>query len=64
MTISGNADQPDGLTFTDPHGNVIDPSARPIKPTRPPPAPAKPYEHPIGERLHKRDLLFADPPVP
>jgi hypothetical protein len=64
LGISGNADDPDGLTFTDTHGNPIDVAARPIKPTGPPPAPAKPYEHPIGERLYKRELLFADPPVP
>jgi hypothetical protein len=62
--ITGNADQPDGLTFTDPHGQLIDPAARPIKPTGPPPAPARPYEHPIGERLYKRELIFRDPPVP
>jgi hypothetical protein len=64
LTISGDADQPDGLTFTDHNGKPIDPAARPIKPTKPPPAPAKPYKHPLGERLYKRDLLFADPPVP
>jgi HNH endonuclease len=62
--ITGNADEPDGLTFTDGLGNVIDPAARPIKPTGPPPAPAKPYEHPIGGRLYKRELIFRDPPVP
>jgi len=64
LGITGNADDPNGLTFTDTHGHVIDPAARPIKPTGPPPTPAKPYEHPIGERLYKRELLFADPPVP
>jgi hypothetical protein len=64
LGITGNADQPDGLSFTDGHGNVIDPAARPIKPTGPPPTPTKPYDHPIGGRLYKRELLFADAPVP
>jgi len=64
LGITGDADHPNGLTFTDGHGNVIDPAARPIKPTGPPPNPKRPYEHPIGERLHKRELFFADPPVP
>jgi hypothetical protein len=64
LGITGHADLPDGLTFTDGHGNVIDPAARPIKPTGPPPDPVRPYDHPIGERLYKRELLFPDPPVP
>jgi hypothetical protein len=62
--ITGNADDPNGLAFTDAHGNLIDPAARPIKPTDPPPNPKRPYEHPTGERLYKRELFFADPPVP
>jgi hypothetical protein len=64
LGITGNADDPHGLTFTDGRGNVIDPAARPIKPTGPPPTPKQPYEHPIGERLDKRELQFTDPPVP
>jgi hypothetical protein len=64
FNISGDADQPDGLVFTDAHGDVIDPAARPIKPTGPPPTPTRPYEHPIGGRLHKRELIFRHPPVP
>jgi HNH endonuclease len=62
LGISGNADEPDGLTFTDAHGRVIDPAAHPVKPTGPPPAPARPYEHPLGERLSRRWLFFPDPP--
>ena len=63
LGISGNADDPDGLTFTDAHGQVIDPATRPIKPTGPPPAgPVKPYEHPLGERLQRWAILFPDPP--
>jgi hypothetical protein len=62
LGITGNADDPDGLTFTDAHGNVIDPASRPTKPTRPPPTPARPYEHPTGERLQYWSILFPDPP--
>ena len=64
LGITGNADDPDGLTFTDRHGRVIDPAAHPILPTGPPPAPAKPYEHPIGERLQRWAVVFPDPPPP
>ena len=38
LGITGDADDPDGLTFTDAHGRVIDPATRPIKPTGPPPS--------------------------
>ena len=63
LGITGNADHPDGLTFTDAHGQVIDPATRPIKPTGPPPhGPTKPYEHPLGERLQRWAILFPDPP--
>jgi hypothetical protein len=63
LGISGNADDPDGLTFTDGHGRMIDPATRPIKPTGPPPGgPVKPYEHPLGERLQRWAILFPDPP--
>jgi hypothetical protein len=63
LGITGNADDPDGLTFTDRYGQVIDPATRPIKPTGPPPqGPDKPYEHPLGERLQRRAILYPDPP--
>jgi hypothetical protein len=64
LGIAGNADDPDGLTFTDRHGRVIDPAAHPIRPTGPPPAPAKPYEHPTGERLQRWAVVYPDPPPP
>jgi HNH endonuclease len=63
LGISGSADQPNGLTFTDAHGRVLDPAAHPTKPTGPPPAPAHPYQHPLGERLRKSEIFFPDPPV-
>ncbi len=64
LGIAGNADEPDGLTFTDRDGRVLDPAAHPIVPTGPPPAPAKPYEHPIGERLQHWAVVYPDPPPP
>jgi hypothetical protein len=64
LGISGNADDPDGLVFTDAHGRVIDPAAHPTKPTGPPPTPAKPYEHPLGERLQRWAVMYPDPPDP
>jgi hypothetical protein len=62
LGITGNADDPDGLTFTDARGRVIDPATRPRKPTGPPPDPDQPYEHPLGERLDGRAVMFRDPP--
>ena len=62
LGISGNADDPDGLVFTDGHGRIIDPAAHPTTPTGPPPAPEKPYEHPIGERLQRWAVVYPDPP--
>jgi Domain of unknown function (DUF222)/HNH endonuclease len=64
LGITGDADDPNGLVFTDASGRVIDPAAHPAKPTGPPPAPARPYQHPLGERLYRRWLFFPDPPTP
>ena len=41
---------------------MIDPAARPIKPTGRPPVPDTPYEHPTGERLQRRAVVYPDPP--
>jgi len=62
LGISGNAGDPDGLTFTDSHGHVIDPASRPRPPTGPLPRPAEPYVHPLGERLDHWAVVFPDPP--
>ncbi len=64
LGISGNADDPDGLVFTDRHGRIIDAAAHPTPPTGPPPAPAAPYEHPLGERLQRWAIMYPDPPEP
>jgi len=63
LGITGNADHPDGLTFTDAHGRPIDPAAHPTKPTGPPPAPAQPYQHPLGERMEHWCITFPDQPA-
>jgi len=62
LGITGNAEDPDGLTFTDEHGRVIDPATRPTKPTGPPTSPPQPYRHPLGERLDRSAIYFPDPP--
>lgn len=62
LGITGDADEPDGLTFTDARGDVIDPAARPTVPTRPPPRPKVPYEHPLGERMQHWSIMYPDPP--
>ncbi len=58
LGITGNADLPDGLTFTDRNGNIIDPATRPAKPTGPPPQPRHRYRHPNGGRMQRDALLF------
>jgi hypothetical protein len=62
LGITGNADQPDGLIFTDRDGRTIDPAMRVAKPCGPPPQPVHPYRHPLGERLDPLCLHFPDPP--
>jgi len=65
LAISGNADVPDGVVFTDRAGRPIRPSgAQPIPPAGPPPPPTSVYQHPTGERLDTRWLALKGPPVP
>ena len=59
LGIAGNADLADGLTFTDPNGNIIDPATRPMKPTGPPPRPRHSYRHPHGGRMQRDALQFS-----
>ncbi len=61
LGITGNADDPHGLIFTDTHGRVMTPSAVARPPTGPPPQPAGHYQHPLGERLHMRWVSFNPP---
>jgi len=57
FSLSGNADLPGGLVFTDRHGRMMPPGAMPNPPTGPPPAPppGHRYAHPTGERF---DMLW------
>jgi hypothetical protein len=54
LGIIGNADQVDGLVFTNKHGLVLDQAGRPRAPVpgEMPDVPA--YQCPTGERLQKR----------
>lgn len=62
LGISGNADDPDGLTFTRRNGQVLTSSgARPKPPGAAPPTPAGAYEHPLGERVDMRWIHFRPP---
>jgi Domain of unknown function (DUF222)/HNH endonuclease len=58
LGISGNADLPDGITFRDEHGRVIDTATHAAKPPAPPPRPPRPYRHPLGERLQRWAIQF------
>lgn len=61
LTITGNADRPDGLEFRDASGRLIDQHARPVPPTEPPPQPEGRYQHPSGERLDARWIDWTHP---
>ena len=63
LGISGNADDPDGLVFTDARGRPLAACGSPKVPTGPPPQPARPYQHPLGERLDYHAVYF-NPPRP
>jgi hypothetical protein len=52
LLVHGNADEPDGLTFSDRDGNVIEyRTPVPATPAEPCPAPERRYIHPLGEEL-------------
>ena len=51
LGISGNADQFDGLVFTDADGEPIPGSGIPTLPTGPPPSPQVPYRAPLAGRF-------------
>jgi hypothetical protein len=63
LHIAGNADRPDGLTFTRIPGLHDPPRIRPAPPPGPPPTPERPYRHPLGERLTHDALtgIFSSP---
>ena len=55
--ISGNADIPQGVTFSKPNGDAIK-RPLPTPPAEPPPEPIRPYKHPTGETLQTHWLTF------
>jgi hypothetical protein len=57
LCISGNADDPAGLIFTDARGRVLDKAGKPIPP-RQLPAMGK-WRHPSGERLDPEAVQFS-----
>ncbi len=64
--ITGNADHPETLQFTDREGREIRSFAVPTPPTGPlpEPPPGHSYVHPVGERIQARWLYFPPPPGP
>lgn len=54
LHISGNADIPGGVLFTDAQGRPLPAHPRPTPPTQGPPEPVARYEHPTGERLQTK----------
>jgi len=63
LGISGNADLPGGLIFTDANGRVITASgARPKPPGAAPPPITGTYQHPLGQRLDMKWVSFGTPP--
>ncbi len=62
LGISGHADEPGGIAFTDAQGRPLAPAGIPIPPTRP--APTGNWVHPSGERMDDECVVFRDPPGP
>ncbi len=63
LGISGNADVPGGVIFTDGRGKRLALSgAKPKPPGAPPPPPTGRFEHPYGERL-QLDMVYFNPPA-
>lgn len=61
LGIEGNADQPDGLVFTDANGRILDYHGRPKLPTGPPPEPDGHFMPPSGGQLHAHWVQFNRP---
>ena len=57
LHVDGNADEPDGLKFTDRHGNPIEyRTPVPAPPAGPTPTPIARYRHPLGDRMGTDDV--------
>lgn len=61
LGISGDAEQPAALTFTDRHGHPMEPNRLIRPPNGPPPTPDGEYRHPLGERLQTKWIDFYRP---
>ncbi|HEX8771185.1 MAG TPA: DUF222 domain-containing protein [Acidimicrobiales bacterium] len=62
LCISGNADDPDGLIFTDARGRVLDNAGKPIPPKQLPEMGN--WRHPSGDRLDPTAVQFSGPRDP
>jgi hypothetical protein len=60
LGISGNADDPDGVVFTDARGRTLAPAGKPTPPSEL--VPTGNWVHPSGERLDGRWVYFSPPP--
>ncbi len=60
LGIAGNADDPQGITFTDSRGRPLASAGKPIPPTEP--APTGNWVHPTGERMDDDCVVFSPPP--
>jgi hypothetical protein len=58
LGLTGNADTPNGLTFTNHHGLVLDHAGQPRAPSPEAIPTVAPYQGPTGERLHKDAVCF------
>jgi len=61
LGISGDADDPHGITFTDARGRPLAAAGTPIAPTEP--ALTGNWIHPSGERMDDDCVVFRDPPA-
>jgi hypothetical protein len=61
LGITGNAETPGGLTFTDHRGREMLPASSASPPTGPPPRPAGRYQHASGESLQPWSVHFNRP---
>ena len=69
LNITGDPDQPDGITCTDRHGRTLTPTNPPTPPRDPPHTAAArlgitptTYHHPTGEPLQTWAIQFSEPP--
>ncbi|HEX9258433.1 MAG TPA: hypothetical protein VF855_02775, partial [Acidimicrobiales bacterium] len=61
LNITGNAEHPDGLVFTNAQGVRLDPGPVARPPDGPPPDPVNRYRHPTGETMHHDCVHFHKP---